>query len=482
MKRRDAPAGAPADEGVALLLVLVFVLVIAVLVGALLNQSFTTFKSAKVAADIENRVFAANGGVDWGIQQVRDGVPLAGAPACTSPAQGTQSLTGTPLAINGRTVTVTCEVTSAVDPTAGDWAAFVTQPAGGIATWHAGVDEKAISGAVYNAGSFAFNDGSALRVHNGNVVQVSAAACVPPAGLAVHPDPPYRFACAAATVATPAPAVHLDRLPNYINAGSQENPVGEVRGARCRSFAPGHYVDTPQFLTTAQGINHLRSGVYDFDNVGVIDIADATVLGGTPPPGEEATTGWVTEADNAGCAVQTEAETKGNYGVVLVLGGNSTLRIRGQSRVELYSYRDPDVTGDAGLSILQLPASIDPPKQSTVVGPDQVIVQTAPGASAKLAVHGEVYTPRARVSLFGTSQAWATLQAGVVAAGLDLQAAPGPSNFEVSTPIGAGSRTIRLVATTNSVGGEKQIRAVADVVVVNDASRTVSVTSWRVEQ
>ena len=75
-------ARASGDDGTALLLVLAFVLVMAVIVGALLRQSYTTLRAARVTADVENRVYAANGGVDWAIQQISQGVLGAdGTPA-----------------------------------------------------------------------------------------------------------------------------------------------------------------------------------------------------------------------------------------------------------------------------------------------------------------------------------------------------------------------------------------------------------------
>ena len=214
----------------------------------------------------------------------------------------------------------------------------------------------------------------------------------------------------------------------------------------------------------------------------VADISDATLLGGSPRPADVASTPALDDAVAAGCHIETEAETKANYGVVLVLGGNSTLRIRNQSVVELFGYVDPGGGTSDALSILQLPATIDVAKASTIALNNGPLVEMAPGSRAHVSVHGGVYAPRARVSAFGTNQAWVELQGGVVAAALDLQAAPGPTNFAVSTQVGASSRTIRLEATTNRVGNEKQITAVAEVVAVNDASRTVTVTSWRVEQ
>lgn len=472
------------DEGVVLLFVLAFVLVIAVIVGALLNQSYVNFRAARVAADVDRRIYAANGGIDWGIQQLRDGIAVGGTPACVNAGQGVQTLTVDPLVLNERTVTVTCSVTAgAVAPPDG-WAVFVTAAGGGITTWPSEVNQKTVEGAVYNAGAFSFGPATTLRVHNGRTVQVQPACSgTPPSGLSLFPSPPYAWSCAAAPTAVPAPGVRIDRLPNYL-AASPEDPLGDepVGFPLCRRFAPGHHTTTPQFLPRTGGdVNYLRRGVYYFDNVGVIDITDAVVLGGARAPGETALTPASTEV-SAKCPVETDGGEFDNYGVVLVLGGNSTLRIRGQSTVELHGYYDPVGGTDGALSILQLPASFDPGAASTVLGPNATLVQTVHGSRSQVVLHGGLHAPDARVSLFGTSEASVSLRGGIVAAALDLQARPGPDGFTASAPIGTGSRTIRLEATTNSGDGEKSGRAVADLVVIDDASRTVTVTSWLVEQ
>ncbi len=466
------------DEGSALVMVLVFVLVVAVIIGALLNQSFTTYRTARVAAEISNRVFAANGGAEWGVQQIRQGVTVGDEPACATPS-GSPTPLGPPLQLDGRTVTVTCQVDQGGSVGAGGWAAFITDasPAGGISVQSGTDSDKVVYGPVYNLGPLTRIGTPTLRVQRGDLFACGGTA--PFATVAATPFFAVR-PCGAPLPIPPAP-VPVESLPSRGEEVAIDDTYTDV-SPTCRVFNPGRYSRALAFRTT--GTNYLRSGIYYFDNLDFgtpVVHTDVTVLGGIAGPREQGVLGLATKAQDDGCPVETAASTGDHYGVVLVLGVNTRVEFQGRSHVELFGYANTAV-GAGSLSVVQLRNEWGPTEVSAVRGPDQVIFGTGLGSQTELVAHGTVYTPLARVTALGTATSRVSFLGGVVAAGLDLQAGAATDGLHVSNQSGPGSRTIRIVSTTNSVGTEKILRTSAVVEVSNDASRTANVTSWVVEQ
>ena len=475
MSRRELPR----DEGVALLLVLAFVLVMSVIVAALLRQSYTTLHAARVTAGLEKRIYEANGGADWAIQQIRQGaLDPSGTPVCAGPSGGNQLLTSS-LEVNvGRPVTVTCTVSNGRSIGAGGWAVFITDPAGTVSTNPSSQGEKTIYGPVYNEGTFTQAGGTALRVEHGDVRTVTAC----PGALTLD----TAYGCGvSAPIANPLSPVDV-RPWNIWNAAPAPLATGP---GPCRTFDPGLYDagHRPNFLSSANGTNYLRSGVYYLDDLGPLVLDDVTIVGGIAGPGDRpATTAPSAAQLDCGAQIQTPSQTGYHYGVVFVLGGTSSIELHDGARVELFGFQDGGPAGSPSLSVYQLDTEWDatPPanERSTVRGVGTSVVSTVADARTELALHGAAYLPFARVSLLGTNQSVASLSGGVVAASLDLQSNPAADHLVISNRSGAGNRTIRIEATTNSAPGEKDLRAIADVLVTNDAARSLTVTSWRVNQ
>jgi hypothetical protein len=480
------------DDGVALLLVLAFVLVMSVIVGALLRQSYTTLRVARTTTDVGNRVHAANAGADWALQRLRQQTLVGGAVPCADPA-GVQTL-ATDLALVAApaaahrpnpTVTVTCTVQSGSSVGAGGWSLFLTDQAGGVRTMPSAVATKTVVGPVYNAGAFTFDTGTTLAVQDGDVRVRPGATC--PAGFAPAASPPFTCATAAAAPLAPLAPVNLAPERNPVGFGPLQDVDGDHAPSGCRVFQPGRYEDQMQFLPPAAGVNYLRSGIYYLDDLPLAgdagpQVIDAVVVGGIPAAGELPETPAVQAAAAAGCPIQSAADTSGHYGVVFVLGGDSTIEVRSGAQVELFPYVDPS-TGGAGVSLYQLGASEwGSSEQSRVTGPNAVLVGSRAGSDAKMAFHGLAYVPYARIAARGTNQASASFTGGVVAAALDLEAGPGAGGLSVSNRSGPGKRTIRIEAATDRIGSERDLRATVEVSVANDASRTLTITSWKVNQ
>ena len=465
------------DGGAVLVIVLAFVLIVGVMLTALLTEARANFASISVTKASESRLYAANGGVKWGIQALRRGMVANGAPVCATP--GTAQALGT-MSINGRSVAITCHVASGQAPGAGGWAVFITDANGSIRTQPGGSSAvKTINGPVYNGGGsdgWSFLSGTSLKVLDGDVVQqkASQAPCLQPAALTVSPAPPYSFTCRAAALPTPPPPIPLSALPDLTNAPPRPT-TGTTTGS-CRVFTPGRYTARPQFLTTPGTSNYFRSGVYFLDDIFDLDMF-GSIVGGIPAPGD----GTLGSAQP--CVTESAADTGGHYGVLFLLGGHSTIEVEHQAKVELHGYLDPNQPNQPSVSLMQL-QTIDGPHWAghacMGVGPTMWSLETALSSQAELIVHGHIYSPTSRVSAYGATGATVSLLGGVVAAGLDLQANPlsGASNVSVKT--NAGKRTVTLVATTDRIGSEKDISTTATIDIANDAVRTTTVQSWTV--
>lgn len=93
------------ERGATLMLALAFLLLFSVVVAAVLVQTQTGLKTTSAVTSHDDKLYAADGGIDYGIQKVRTTASL-----CPDVASGQQSV-GT-IDLNGRTVTVTCKTLS----------------------------------------------------------------------------------------------------------------------------------------------------------------------------------------------------------------------------------------------------------------------------------------------------------------------------------------------------------------------------------
>src|SRR2546423_11582743 len=59
------------EDGAVLLIVLMIVTVIGLVLGAVLGQAAASMKSTSVVQSHYNKVYAADAGLDWGIQQMK---------------------------------------------------------------------------------------------------------------------------------------------------------------------------------------------------------------------------------------------------------------------------------------------------------------------------------------------------------------------------------------------------------------------------
>lgn len=470
-----------ADEGIALVLVLLFVLVTGVLIAALLSQSFTTFTAARTANQGEQRLYAAGGGIDWGIQRLRAGTLVDGERACTRPATAGPTVLADAFAVGDHQVQVTCETTAGHDVGAGGWAVFITDPGGGITTSALPASPRSIFGPVYNAGGWDIDPASQVRMESGEVVGGSPTCPVPaPADLVLDAgSPPYR--CLA--TALPVPSLPID-LTAAIAAAPDRSSAGQSSGT-CRTFEPGRYGTAPSFLPSRVDgsptgwVNHLRPGVYVFDFAATV-FDNVTIVGGEPaplasnPPGAREPTAFA-GVDLGDCERDPDADAHGS-GAVIVLRGTTSLTLSGASSLELFSWLDPAQPG-GGVSLVRTEAE--------AIDPAELALSTTESDGAAVAIHGATYLPTRGIELAANGAAVFT--GGVVAADLRLLTTSDGAGLGQPWPIvsnaqGAGAREVTLVATIADTPSEKGLTITATLNIQNSGARPLLVEGWTVSR
>ena len=276
LKRGKVRARRGADDGMALPLVIVFIVVIGALVAALVVQAQTNFKTTTVTRNHQEKIYAANSALDFATQMIRRDPTLC---SNSAGADASETLSGIPQ-FGGRDVHVTCEGTSGSSAGSGGWAVFVTGAGGGgvnascQAFWFfsCSAAPKRIVGPVYNGGGWNLND--FLTVQDGFVVQGTTGSCpAQPPLLRVNPTGLNQFRCAAPLPTPPAPW-SLTELAGSLPAAA---PAPTNPSSSCRVFSPGRHTSM-SLLTNGQ--NYLRSGVYLLDNVNLTVGSGTTLVAG----------------------------------------------------------------------------------------------------------------------------------------------------------------------------------------------------------
>lgn len=462
---RDEHADEHGDErGAALLIALGFLSLFGLFIATLLAQTEVNLKATGVTRAVNDRSYAADGGLEWGIEALR-----TSDANCADVAAGEQVLAGTP-DINGRTVTVTCRALagSAASPAAGPWSVVTTSGAAdsfsvvGGAAAPVGIN----GGDVYVTGDMALAGTVAVT---GGDVAAATAGCTQPPGVSI--GEPDLWSCAAG----PAPTV-VAPLP----------PAPPIRSLRtsflCVSTGHTWTIHHPGKYTTGLGEtldlgarNYFESGVYYFENVN-LSFTSRTAIGGEPAPGETNVLAAACPNDSSAGPL-SEASGKG---VVFILGGTSTITLSdfgaGATQVELFT-RTPTGGGPAnGFSIMTVPS----PAPAGYVAHSAAAALTVNQGTARVAVHGLVHSPDASVSVWATS-AQPPLMAGVVASRFVVQTNPGATG-PLAAVAAQGRRTVLLTSSAaGAAPGEVATVRRAVVKIANDPGRSPTVRSWRAQ-
>lgn len=448
------------EQGSALVVALAFLSVFGIFIAAILAHVSTSVRLTGTTRERAVGLMAADGGVEWAIQRAR-----TQDAACPNPLAGVQELTGT-LDIAGRGVTVMCEALTgaAASPASQNWSVITTS---GLVTT-AGASPRITGGDVFAGGTLTVGS-SPITAAQADVIR-GAADCTTFSLTGINVGVPDTSSCQVAATPAAAPDVPHDLpaarpplrvAPEYVTC---------VSGADGIIWHPGYYPagTGPDGAT----YTYLESGVYYFEDVN-LTWSDINVVGGKAPAGESPVL-------NAGCPTPSRmndstlpTSTATGAGVTIILGGSSSILVRGGiTKVELYS-RVPGGApeGTPGISIMTVPSTSTTFKPSTA--PMSFEVRNTNGRAA---IHGLVYSRNVPVKI--STQATAPLLGGVVTSLLTITpGAAGPKAVEA-----IGRRTV-LLTSVAAPAAEGEIASVQSAVVkiANDPTRTASVRSWRAQ-
>jgi hypothetical protein len=491
------------DEGVSLVLALVFITLVGLFATVALRTAETTTLSGVGLRDRGQLEYSLDGAVERGLQVVTSDMADADPSQCAQ--ESSPSATGT-LAVNSRTTTWTCTLLAgrakkSSDRDQTDYAIVVTSPAANALTTQSGSDDLIVKGSVYVNGKVtnsALN--KVLALVDGDYVAADSTSCDADltALTRVSVDSDQLKSCTDQSVASAQPAVVLPTAPVVDVSGlhvTKTTGSGQSKKT-CRIFYPGLYASAPDLVSDG---NYFVSGLYYFRNNGTIkfDSNTLTVSGGKRVTADDTAAlsdhcsalGVTDDTAMAETSVAAVLSTLSGYrysqGVTWVLGGTTSLELA-KGKVSLYT--PPTGASSAPLSIVALPAASN-----------GYLAISASGGGTPLAVHGfsnntnahfnaKVHAPSSRLELFSTNDTEAVARSGVVAYELQLQASNGGSGNGLAITGLPGRknpappfRTVKIVGTDTSGGSTGKVTAVATV--SNYPSSTgayeVKVKSWR---
>jgi len=454
--------------------------------GAVLGQTTSNFGRSTVTKAYQQKVYAADAGVDATITALRADDSL-----CPQPGSATTLPT---LAVNGKSVTRTCQTLSgnalgangyALIATDGSVKSFETQSGGG------GV--KKISGNVFAS---RLADDVDVVVEKGSVQEhASGTSCASgtdrPTNLLFTPSlsgstvvnaagptpvPPYSYSCTSTSWTSLDPGKTLPTTVPTVHASPLRDAVSTTDSS-CYIFRPGTYTNGIAFGTH----NYLGSGVYYFPS-GDIRIKSQDVVAGSKAAGDSNIN------STAACATDAEVPTGGSLGgddpsgtgATIILGGTARLIVdnpSGQLEIFTRSGGGASETGSQGVSVMSVPTGAASGWTPTVRSVSDPLVQVGTGSTPAFAAHGMIYLPSFMLDMNATNASVAQLVGGVVAGRVLFQASASASGIGISIASGAGRRRIEVTSTATETGARSIVsKAVIDI--ANDANRTVTVDSW----
>lgn len=464
----------PSDSGAILPLVIVGTFIISTMVIAVTTYVTADLRYARVVEERADRLAAADGGLRFGVEKLRNFQTLCATAAGT----GGGVTTVFPPVINGATTAVTCRrIGEAISDVQG-WGVVVTGsgvPAGQsiFSTSGAGQSDniKTFSGPVYIADPTRMDLQSLMTLKDGDL-WFSASDCdnapnidVINAGRLLFEPSFFRGPlCTEKTWSGGLFTAPTGSTPPV----SPVNPP-YVDTTSCRVFKPGKYTS----LNLAQN-NYFNAGLYYFENTSMI-LQGQTVIAGFPDGAGDSP-----KLVNTNCSVeqafdkQTVQAAGGKGGATFYMGGNSRIEVRSNAGFEIFRRK----VNETYLSIFALGSSGTDYIASTADW-NTWFLETKSGSNNDVAIHGLMWAPRAGTSLGNiTNAANGQLLGGIVVARLDTQASASASGFLVgieSNPVWA---RLLLTSTSTLNGRNAVIRA---VVQFRPDTGDLAVNSWRVQ-
>jgi Tfp pilus assembly protein PilX len=473
--RRHAqrPAMQHRDEGMVLPLVFVGTILVSVITVGVATYVATDLRYSNVVENRADRLAAADGGLRFGIEKLRNFQSL-----CTTGAgSGSGVTTAFPPQINGADTRVTCQQVGTPISDIQGWGVVVTGegvPASEplFITNGAGQSDnvKTFSGPVYISDPSRLDFKALMKIKDGDL-WYSAANCDTPPVIPELADGSLTF--------DPAFFRGPQCVPMEWDGGLFDPPTvpdpptspvnpGFTDVDACRVFSPGKYTS----LTLGTN-NYFKAGAYYLENVEV-ELQNKRLTAGFP-----STAGDAQKIDNAACSAVQDADraaTMGSEsGATFYLGGTSRFAVKNNAGLEIYRR----LVGETYLSVSALPATGTGFIASSLDW-STWILETQSGSTNDVAIHGLVWAPKGAASLGNITQAAnGQLLGGIVIALLDTQASASASAFLIGIESNPIDTRLLLTSTATLDGCSTVIKA---VVQFRPDTGDLAVNSWRVTE
>lgn len=491
------------DDGVALVMALIFLFVVSIFITVALEKSQSTSMSGGQLRERGKSQYALDGAIDRAYQVLQTDISTA-APLCPGRNDGTQEpevdITGVydsgGLTLNGQGVRYTCQtLAGSIDLASGsggrNYAVMITGTASDSLETQGAGDPFVISGSLYLADPRATLT-KPIQVSDGDIVaDIAAPGC--DARLAAI----VRLQLSAAStgvkgctydhLATAKPSVHLPEAPTTALQTLPFNSMVLPAAPSCRVLYPGLYTASP---LANNGDYYLVSGYYYFLNA-VVDVPNnVTVRGGQKVVSGDRSPSTASSCDAMDDATAMAALTPPQrllvdpyvlaHGATLVFGGVSRLEVKGS----LVLYTPPAPPSGIRASIIAARPQDEALPKSYVRSQAAGFVLDTPNANPDLVLNAKVFADTAAVRFYSTNPTLAYAHDGLVATKLLLKGSNSSGGFAISAPGGANRsrapwRTVRVTATQTGTSNGPANVSVAKI--YNDPPYLVDVLSWRSE-
>lgn len=456
------------DTGSILPIVFVIVVVLGAVVAAVATYATQTLRFGQVAESRADRLAAAQAATDDALEQLT--LKRAFSVCSTSAGSGTGISNPFPEVINGSTVAVTCRLANSTATNNEGFALVVTgegvQPGTPTLDLNNGGDPE-ITGPVYvhdparvdlqklttiREGDLWYQDTATTEGYEdagnpcdvsrtGASVEFDRVAFLPADqidNLQFSPAGPRGLYCVNRSwnqlFAAPTTATLPTSSPESYDPGDPDHDG-------CTVFKPGLYSQRPVLGSS----NYFKSGVYQFQNVGTIELPLKTVV----TFGNTLQIGFPAVANDA-CVIERQQDDV-TGAVVYVSGNTRFVATKNESGLEISGRQ----IGAGRVALQVLSTTLDPD--------DTPLIHAENGNKREFTFNGQVWAPTSWLD-FETIPAAknAIMRGGAVVARItgDVSGAANDFKIEVSSTVGEVQFVIEAVATDSR--GSTTVRTVAD--------------------
>jgi hypothetical protein len=483
----DRPAGhtEPRDRGSALALVLVATVTFSMVVVSLAGFVLAGLRYGSVVEERAKRLAAADAGLRYGIEKLRNFQDL-----CTTAAgTGGGFTTIFPPEINGAVAAVTCRRVGSPYSDIQGWGAvvtgahvpshqplFITRGAGGATN-----NVKTLRGPLFIAdptrldldANLVVKDGDLWHTHDGCRSPVHIPE-MDSGRLKFEPDFLRGPLCVEQSWNGGLFTAPSRRVPTSQALAPPVAPPDDSIHPGCRVFSPGRYTGAVELGAN----NYFKAGDYYFENADLV-LFNRSLLAGFPGGAGDTPKTDTPECSDAMATDQNESIAAGRRGgATFWLGGSSKIVVDTGGRFEIFRRQQAETflsvvaVEDGGVNYM---ASSHSFRISAVI---HWLIETKSGNTNDMAIHGLIWAPYSKISLGNiTNSAIGQILGGVVIAQLDTQASNSASAFAIGVESNPVEARLLLESTATKNGLSTSIRA---VVQFRPDSRELAVNSWRV--